>query len=356
MTLIYKLGVLMADKLPFFDLTADERRDFLAACEAPRYVHGILMKWIFGKMVFEVSEMTDLPKAGRAELKEKLRICEARVVIIQVSKDGTQKALVRYPDGQMVECVAIPANRRLTFCISTMAGCPVQCSFCASGKDGLLRKLTCAEMLDQFLLLSRQMGLYPTNIVLMGSGEPLLNYEHVQKFLALLNDPEVVNMGARKITVSTIGVAEGIERLAREGKQFELAFSLHTPWQKQREQLIPIAAKSPIPRIMEALKTYAEESGRLVTFEYCLLQGVNDSVEDAKEVARLAKQVRAKVNLIPFNLYEKRFSVPDEGSVEHFQDVLERSGVSATVRLRRGADIDAACGQLVAKKGAEKCG
>jgi 23S rRNA (adenine2503-C2)-methyltransferase len=346
----------MANNSPFFDLTADEQREFLTACGAPKYVYDILMKWIFGKMVFEVSEMTDLPKAGRVELKEKLRICDAEMVTVQLSKDGTQKALVRYPDGQMVECVAIPANRRLTFCISTMAGCPVQCSFCASGKNGLWRNLTCAEMLDQYFLLSRQMGVYPTNIVLMGSGEPLLNYGHVQKFLGLLNDPDAVNMGARKITVSTIGVPEGIERLAREGKQFELAFSLHTPWQKQREQLIPFAVKAPIPRVMEALNTYAEGSGRLVTFEYCLLQGVNDSVEDAKEVARLAKQVRAKVNLIPFNDHEQRFSVPHEDSVERFQDVLERSGVSATVRLRRGADIDAACGQLVAKQEAEKCG
>ncbi|MFC1479192.1 23S rRNA (adenine(2503)-C(2))-methyltransferase RlmN [Planctomycetota bacterium] len=330
----------------FYDYSSSERLDIIEECEGASFVSGQINNWVFRKNVCSFSEMTNLSKWMRQELEEQSPVTTGHIEKMLTSRDNTQKGLVRFPDGTAVECVSIPSEKRITFCVSTMAGCPGKCLFCASGQHGLARNLSRGEMLSQYLLFSLAIKNYPTNVVLMGSGEPLLNFKETRGFLFILNDPKLADLGARRITVSTIGIPDGIIGLAKEELQFEIAFSLHHPVEKERKKLIPLSRKYPLAAVIEALLVYNRKTNRLPTFEYCLLAGINDSVNCARETARLAKRVHAKVNLIPYNRFSASFSPPDKDTVNAFKNILYQEGVTVTVREQRGADIDAACGQL----------
>jgi len=337
-------------KKTLYDHSASERENIIADCGGRSFVSNQVNNWVFRKLVYEYEKMTNLSKPLRGELDSHFPIVTGHIEKTLTSADDTRKALVRYPDGTGVECVSIPSDKRVTFCISTMAGCPGRCLFCASGKHGFIRNLSRGEMLSQYLLLSESINDYPANTVLMGSGEPLLNFDETRGFLFILNDQKLADLGARRITVSTIGIPEGIIRLAEEELQFEIAFSLHHPDEKQRRKLIPLSRKYPLAAVIEALLVYRRKTNRVPTFEYCLLEGINDTLQCAHKTARLAKRVRAKVNLIPYNTFCDDFRPPDRDTVFTFRGILEQEGVTATIRRQRGADIDAACGQLAGRR------
>ncbi len=329
----------------YYDLSGREREQLVRDAGGASYTAGQIDKWVFRKLVFSFEDMTDIRKPVREGLKS-YPVISGSVRQKDEADDGTVKALLGLADGTLVESVSIPTRKRLTFCISTMSGCPARCQFCASGANGLDRKLSKGEMLEQFLVLSQLNSEYPSNIVMMGMGEPLLNYEETVGFCRMINNPEQGNVGARKITISTIGIPEGILRLANEGKQFEIAFSLHHPEQAGREKLIPIAKKYALDEIFSALQVYREKTGRNITLEYCLLHDINDSLTCAYKTAEIAGSMNAKVNIIPYNEVNPVYSKPDSRTIERFRSVLEERGVTATVRRSRGDSIKAACGQL----------
>jgi len=338
----------MEERRSFYDLDEEERCAVVRECGGASYTEKQVHGWVFRRMTYAFERMTDIPGWVREELSRRFRIVPGELDAAAVSRDGTLKALVRFRDGVRVECVAIPLRAYWSFCVSTMAGCPVGCRFCASGKDGLIRRLSAGEMLAQYLLLARRVETYPRTVVLMGSGEPLLNFDEVWKFLSLLNHPDMGGLGARRITVSTVGIPRGIERLARGGKQFELALSLHHPRDAERRRIVPV--KHPLGEILEKLVFYRHMTGRIPTFEYCLLRGVNDSPACAREAADLAHRVPAKVNLIPYNDWNPRYTSSSPEVVDRFRKILASRGVPVTVRRRRGDDIRAACGQLTAER------
>jgi 23S rRNA (adenine2503-C2)-methyltransferase len=295
--------------------------------------------------------MTDLPKDLRDGLARGLRVLSSEVERVQRSRDGTVKALVRLEDGRRVEAVLIPEGKRTTLCISTEVGCPVRCVFCASGLEGLVRPLRAHEIVEQVLharrLLAEGSGGALTNLVLMGMGEPLLNYDATAEALRALRDPNGIGLGARRITLSTVGIVEGMERLRREGHPINLAVSLHAPDDATRTRIVPLNSRYGVARVAEAARTYARETKRDVTFEYVLLAGVNDSDAQAALLAGLAEGSHVNVNLIPYNRVEGLpFRTPSAARVESFASVLRGRGVPVHVRRRRGEDIDAACGQL----------
>jgi 23S rRNA (adenine2503-C2)-methyltransferase len=339
-------GYILAAKPNFYDLNEEEQGLLLEACDARSFVGGQIDVWVFDHRVCTFDGMTNIGKLVREKLHRKCRILSGKADTTLVSEDGTRKMLIRFGSKHAVECVAIPARERLTFCLSTMVGCPGRCLFCASGRQGLKRKLTRGEMLTQYLLLAEACERYPTNVVIMGMGEPLLNYDETVAFLRILNDEKRGNLGARKITVSTIGIPEGIYHLAEEGLQLELAFSLHHPSPKARQKLIPLSRNYRFDDIMDALQFYSKKRNRKLTLEYCLLDGINDSVTCARKTAEIARRLRAKVNLIPFNEFGGSYRPPSKDMILRFQDILREAGVNATIRRQRGGDIQAACGQL----------
>ena len=329
-----------------YDHLPSERLELINECGGASFSTGQINNWVFRNMVFEFKDMTNISKTVRNGLDLRTRVTTGHIETMLTSEDGTRKGLVRFPDGTGAECVSIPSGRGVTFCISTMAGCPGKCLFCASGSHGRIRNFTRGEMLSQYLLLSRAVETYPANAVLMGSGEPLLNFSETLGFLYMLNDPDLAGLGARRITVSTVGIPDAIIRLAQEEVQFEIAFSLHHPDEKERNRLIPLSRKNPTAAVIEALIVYTRKTNRLPTVEYCLLAGINDSPGCARKTARLVRRVRAKVNLIPYNRYSGPFRAPDPECVDAFRTILENEGITVTVRRQMGADINAACGQL----------
>lgn len=307
-------------------------------------------RWIYESLAKDVDEMTDLGRAHREALGRAYRIDEPAIDTVSVSADRTAKHLWRLADGELVESVLIPTADRLTLCISSQAGCAMGCTFCATGWSGFRRHLTAGEIVGQYRASRRwaeQEGYGPiTNIVYMGMGEPLANREAVFRSLTLLN--QGYEVGARRITVSTVGVVPGILELAQRPEQFKLALSLHAPDEALRRQLIPLEKRWPLPELIQALEAFDAAGGRRITFEYTMIDGVNDAEELAPRLAELARHLHAFVNLIPFNPIPWQ---PDWGPstperVRHFARVLEQAGVDVAVREPRGRDIDAACGQL----------
>ena len=341
----------MASKQNYYDLNTEEQGQLLASCSAPRFTAGQIDTWVFRHMTSAIGQMTNISRQVADELQHKARILTGTPEQVLESADGTRKMLVRLGSRHAVECVSIPARERLTFCLSTMVGCPGRCVFCASGRQGLKRRLTRSEMLTQYLLLAEACERYPTNVVIMGMGEPLLNYDETVAFLRILNDPKRANLSVRRITVSTIGIPEGIYQLASEGLQLELAFSLHHPSPKARQKLIPLSRNYRFDDIMDALQFYSKKRNRKLTVEYCLLDGINDSITCARKTAEIARRLHAKVNLIPFNEFGARYRPPSTEMVLRFQDIVREAGVNATIRRQRGADIQAACGQLALRAG-----
>ena len=311
-----------------------------------RQIHN----WIYLKSVKEIDEMTDLSIKFREELKKFAIVKNIKIKVKQVSSDGTIKYLLEFPDGECVETVLMRFDNRsnLTACVSSQVGCAVNCSFCATGKRGFIRNLTYKEIIEQVLTIQRDTGLKVTNVVFMGQGEPLLNLDNVLKAMEIFN--ENFQIGARRLTISTSGIIPKIKELADIGLQSTLALSLHASNHSVRSKLMQIEDKYPMDELHNALKYYIDKTGRRITIEYLLIKGLNDTVEAAKELAYYLKDIKCNINLIPYNPTEKNdYERPSNNSIMKFKALMEHSGKKVTVRLERGADIDAACGQLRGK-------
>ena len=332
-------------------MSLQEITEFVESLKASKFRAKQIHNWIYTKSVSSIDEMTDLAKSFREELKQIATVTDTRIKVRQESSDGTLKYLIEYPDGECVETVLMRFDNRanLTACVSSQVGCAVNCSFCATGKRGFIRNLTYKEIIEQVLTIQRDTGLKVTNIVFMGQGEPLLNLDNVLKAIEMFN--EDFQIGARRITVSTSGIIPGINRLADMELQSTLAISLHAPNHELRKQLMPIENKYNLDDLKIALNNYINKTGRRITIEYILIHGFNDSPQVAKELANFLKDLKCNINLIPYNsVIENDYKKPSQNDVMKFKYLLEHSGKKVTVRLERGADIDAACGQLRGKK------
>lgn len=311
-----------------------------------RQIHN----WIYLKSAKNIDEMTDLSKDFRENLKTVAKVTDIVVKTKQVSADGTIKYLLEFPDGECVETVLMRFDNRanLTACVSSQVGCAVNCSFCATGKLGFVRNLTYKEIIEQVLTIQRDTGLKVTNVVFMGQGEPLLNLNNVLKAMDIFN--ESFQIGQRRLTISTSGIVPGINRLAELNMQSTLALSLHAPNHETRKKIMQIENKYNIKDLKSALKNYVEKTGRRITIEYLLIKDLNDTTECAKQLAEYLKDIKCNINLIPYNpTAYNDYKRPSNNSIMKFKCLLEHSGKKVTVRLERGGDIDAACGQLKGK-------
>ena len=306
-----------------------------------------ILQALYRDYITDWDQATTLPKDFREQLKTEFPITKTKTLEVSKSSDGTQKLLIGLEDGESVETVLIPATGRFTQCISTQVGCGMGCAFCASGARGVVRSLTADEIVAEYMA-GRALGEI-TNIVVMGMGEPFANYDETMRALKLINAGRGPNLGARHITLSTCGVVPGFAKLAAEGIQFELSVSLHAPNDALRNELMPVNRKWPIDELLDACAAYTKATKRIITFEYTVIKGVNDSRECAEELARQVKRVpMAKVNLIPLSPVSHRpdFKTPDERTMLMFLDVLMKNHVQTMLRRSRGKDADAACGQL----------
>jgi 23S rRNA (adenine2503-C2)-methyltransferase len=326
--------------------------EHFAARGQPGYRVGQVLRWVYERGAFGFGDMTDLPQAERAALAEAFAFTAPEPAKVSRSVDGTAKHLWRLADGELIESVLIPTPTRLTLCISSQAGCAMACTFCATGWAGYRRQLTAGEIVAQFRGARKwaQENGYDdvTNIVFMGMGEPLMNPKAVFPTLAILN--RGYKFGARRVTISTVGVVPGILRMAEMPEQFRLAVSLHAPNHELRQKLIPLEKKFPLPELLEALRRFDEAGGKRITFEYVMIDGVTDAPELADELAGVIREFNAFVNLIPFNPIPGTDWKPSRRArLDYFVERLERQGISAHVRESRGSDIAAACGQLRAE-------
>lgn len=330
------------------DMALKELEGVLAEWGYPAFRAKQIYSWLYKRGVAGFESMSDLPEALRQKLKHSLGLSSLSPARRFESKDKTKKFLFRLRDGNHIESVSIPAQKRLTCCISSQVGCKFSCVFCASGMGGFKRDLSCAELLAQLLYLkSDSPNKEITHIVFMGTGEPLDNYENVLKAIRIINAREGLGIGARRITISTCGIIPGIKRLATEGMQVELSVSLHAPDDKTRSLLVPANKKFPLAELIPACREYIENTGRQITFEYILIKGINSGLQNAQSLCRILKGMNCKVNLIPANpVAEYKVMAPEKREIAAFQDYLGRHNVKTTLRVSRGKDINAACGQL----------
>jgi 23S rRNA (adenine2503-C2)-methyltransferase len=312
----------------------------------PAYRGTQLARWIYEKAVADFSVMTDLPAALRTRLNDIAVVSPNAISAVQRSQDGTVKCLLRLADGNEVECVLLPYEDRVSVCLSTQVGCAMGCRFCATAQGGYTRNLTAGEIVDQLLHLQRLSERRITHAVLMGMGEPLLNFENMLTALRLIHDE--VGISYRRITVSTVGIVPKIYALAEQNLPITLAVSLHAPDDETRAKIMPVNRKWGVDALIQAARDYFEKTRRRITFEYLLLRGVNDTPEHAQQLARKLRGVPCLVNLIPFNYVPTPdgFQRPETERVRRFRTVLEAAGIETTQRVERGHDIDAACGQL----------
>ena len=335
--------------LSICDLTLDELTAHLKADGEPGYRAGQIFDWIYKKRSFAWEAMSSLPGALRAKLSLQFPFPDVRQIEMHQSQDGTRKFLFELFDGQRVESVFIPAGKRATLCISSQAGCKFGCGFCASGLGGWKRDLTPGEILGQVLLAKKACADAGevTHIVFMGVGEPFDNYAHVLKAVRLLNAPEALHIAARRITISTCGVVPGIKRLAGEGLQVELSVSLHASNDALRSSLMPVNRKYPLAELMKTCRAYARDTGRQVTFEYILIKDLTCTEKCADELCKLLQGWLCKINFIACNAVgEFAHKPPSREEIARFQASLQKRGVITTLRMPRGKDIAAACGQL----------
>ncbi len=307
-----------------------------------------IYSWLHVRQVTSFEEMTDISTKLREILKETCELTALTKIEVQCSKlDGTRKYLFGLPDGNVIESVWMQYHHGNSVCISSQAGCRMGCRFCASTLDGLVRNLTPGELLDQIYRIQQDIGERVSHVVVMGTGEPLDNYDNLLKFIHLLSSEGGLHISQRNITVSTCGIVPNMLRLAEEKLQITLALSLHAPSQEKRQELMPVARKYDIQQVIEACKHYFERTGRRITYEYSLVGGFNDSQEDADLLARLLKGQNCHINLIPVNpIKEREFVQPESGVVLEFKNKLEKYGRNVTIRREMGRDIDGACGQL----------
>jgi 23S rRNA (adenine2503-C2)-methyltransferase len=332
------------------NLPLDELREALAARGESDYRHRQLCRWLYARLAADFSEMTDLSLPLRESLAADYRVTAAVPVLAQFSRiDGTRKYLFDLGDGTNVEAVAMWYEKRTTLCISTQVGCPLDCTFCETATGRYHRNLTAGEILDQICALKGDAGLASkkVNVVFMGMGEPMLNYDSLVAAIRTINDPLGLNLGAKRITVSTSGFPDRIRRLADEDVSCSLALSLNATTDDQRRRLMPKASRHPIGELLEAARYFVRRKGRRVTIEYVMLAGENTSDDDATRLGRLTRKLPFKVNLIPYNPGRTgRFRSASEDEIQRFVQLLLPLAPTVTVRRSRGADIDAACGQL----------
>lgn len=333
------------------DLSYSELRQWLAERQEPAFRAKQIQDWLYKKQALDFQEMANLPLSLRQALAEQFRAFTLKPLETQEAEDDTLKWLLQLGDGQSIESVLIRAPGRDTVCISTQVGCAVRCIFCASGKQGLLRNLSAAEILDQVILASRTVGRLVNNVVIMGMGEPLHNLEQLLVALKLLCTADGLGLGARHVTISTSGVPSGIRRLAELETPWNLALSLHATSNEQRAKIIPPANRHPLEEIFSACEYYMQKTKRMMTLEYVLLAGRNDRPEDASRLANIAHRLHAKVNLIPSNNDEGPCRAPAAEHCERFLRQLLSRKIHATLRRRKGQDIQAACGQLRSRQG-----
>ena len=331
-------------------LRLEELEKLMEELGATKFRARQIHNWIYAKSVSSIDEMTNLAKDFREELKKRFVVTDTKIKIKQSSSDGTIKYLIEYPDGECVETVLMRFDNRanLTACVSSQVGCAVNCAFCATGKRGFVRNLNAREIIEQVLTIQRDTGLKVTNIVFMGQGEPLLNLQNVLEALEIFNND--FQIGARRITLSTSGIVPKIYELASCELQSTLAVSLHAPNHKLRAEIMPIENRYPIDELKKALLSYVEKTGRRITIEYIMIHNFNDTPACAKELANYLKDLKCNINLIPYNsVNDTKYKKSLSNDIMKFKYLLEHSGKKVTVRLERGADIDAACGQLKGK-------
>ncbi len=327
-------------------MTLSELTEYMTAQGYPKFRAKQIYDWCHVKVVRSVDEMNNLPKDMREHIKE--HFISLHVVERLESKvDGTNKFVFRLQDGNVIESVFMPYKHGNSVCISSQAGCRMGCRFCASTLMGLERNLTASEMLDQIYAISYITGERVSNVVVMGTGEPLDNYDNLCRFIHLLTDENGLHISQRNVTVSSCGLVPEIYRLAEEGFSITFALSLHAPNDEKRKQLMPIANRYTIAEVLNACKYYFEKTGRRITFEYSLVAGENDTKRDAEELSALLKGFPCHINLIPVNpIKERDYRRADSDSVQKFKNRLEKNAINATIRRGMGKDIDAACGQL----------
>jgi 23S rRNA (adenine2503-C2)-methyltransferase len=342
------------NKIYALDLTHDEWVSWLAKeLNQPKFRAGQICQWLWQKHTFDADEMTNLSLPLRELLKERVDFSAPILITEQRSKlDGTRKYLWQLRDGETIESVLLKQGDRLTACISTQVGCPLQCSFCATGLSGFVRNLSSGEIAGQFLAMEKIVEREINNVVYMGMGEPFLNTDNVLLSVRMLNDEQLRNLGIRHITISTSGIVPGIEALADSGLGVRLAISLHAAEDELRSKLMPVNQTYPLAELREAMTGYQEQTGDRLTIEYALFGGVNDSVEQARQLIRFLKGIHVFVNLIPYNSVDGRYEKPQPEDVLRFRSVLETAGFECELRQEQGADIDAACGQLRRKTAA----
>jgi 23S rRNA (adenine2503-C2)-methyltransferase len=333
------------------DMSVEELAAALAELGQSAYRGEQVLQWVWTKGATDFAEMTNLPAALRQELLGRVSLLEGRIIDRRDARDGVTKLLIEWRDGQSVETVLIPTEKRATACLSTQAGCAVGCAFCASGQGGLKRNLTAGEIVEQVLQLQKACGRKITHAVFMGTGEPLANYEATLAAVRMLIDPARGGLSGRHMTISTIGLPQAMRRLAGEGIPLTLAISLHAPDDALRRRLIPSARGVTIAQIMAAAQEYFDRTGREVTVEYLLLADINDTPDHAKRLADLVRPLRGNVNLIRYNgVPDLPFKRPPEARVRAFRDQLLAAGINVQIRASRGGDIAAACGQLSSQR------
>ena len=345
----------LTEKIDIKSMLPEELAEYLRSLGQPAYRAKQLFRW-FSAGCGSWDEMTNLPRALRQELSEHCTLSAPRVLKKQQSaEDGTIKFLWELQDGNAVETVVMRYHYGNTVCISSQVGCRQGCAFCASTIGGLVRNLTPSEMLDEVLFSEKESGLPVSHIVLMGIGEPLDNFDTVMRFLELINHPEGRNISMRHISLSTCGLTAGIAKLAEEDLQLTLAISLHAPDDETRTRLMPVNRGTGVDTLIDACERYFAATGRRITFEYAMINGVNDSPEQAEALAKLARRVKAHINLIPLNHVEEREFAPSAPErMRAFTKILDTRGANYTVRRSLGGDVDASCGQLRRKRELER--
>lgn len=336
------------EKININNFTLNELEEYIVSLDEKKFHAKQIFKWLHKIGVTSFDEMTDISKSLRDKLKEKTYILNMEIITCQKSKkDGTMKFLIKLEDFSAIESVFMRYNHGNTLCVSTQVGCKMGCKFCASTKEGFERNLSAAEIEGQILAVERFTKEKISNVVYMGIGEPLDNYDNVIKSVKIINDPQGLNIGARHISLSTCGLVPKIYKLAEENIQCTLSISLHATSDEKRRDIMPIANRYTIEELLNACKEYIKITGRRISFEYALICGKNDSYDDALSLAKLLRGMIAHVNLIPVNeIKEKEYKKATEKSIEKFMNTLNSMGIVTTVRRELGSDIDAACGQL----------
>lgn len=336
------------DNTPITDLTREQLKLLLEKYGQPSYRRDQIIQWLYQRNADSYDQMTDLPKSLREILSSSHPILKPTIVNKMISSDGTRKYLLSFEDGCLVETVGIPStDNRLTVCFSTQVGCAMGCIFCATGQEGFTRNLTVGEIIYQILAVQQDFGKRVTNLVGMGQGEPLLNLDAVLGALEIINSKKGLNIGARKIVISTCGIIKGIERFSEVKEQFTLAISLHAARQQVRDMIMPHASSNTLKDLRKALSSYIQKTNRRITFEYTLIKGINDSEEDLEALLSYVDGLLCHINFIKLNsIPGSRFQPSSSVTMNHWKNSTERMGIETTVRISKGSDIFGACGQL----------